>query len=319
MHVRFAKLAEQLGYDVYWINDNITGLDPFVTLAEVARETRKIKLGINIAIVHPRLRDPTVIAASTATLNEVSGHGRLILGIGCGVPPLLGLIGAHLEKPLQRVREAIEIVRGLLAGETLQYNGESFRANNAKLELEGYRLEGIPIVVGAQGPKMLELGGETADGVIIPAGPLDFYRDAVKHFSDGVAKSGRKLSNMIIATNVNCFVSDDRAKAIKEAKPMLADSIASRLPPALETMGISQEMAKELKTKPELLSDEFVFKNAICGTVDDCLNQIKKIEAFGVNLMTLRPRHHDPPALPNDEEEVIRAIGERVMPRLKAR
>ena len=308
-HLSTAEMAEKLGYDSVWVNDNVTGWDPFIILADIARKTQKVQLGINVAIVNPKMRNPAVMASSAATVNEISG-GRMLLGVGCGGPSLLNMVDAEFKKPLKTTREAIEIISRLLAGETIQkYEGEFFKQENVKLEQDGYHGGHIPILVGAQGPKYLELSGEIADGVNIPGGTLSYYRFAVENFNKGVKKSGRKLSDMMVCVNVNCYVSDDRSKAIKEARLLLANSISSRRPTALKAMNVSQEMAKDLRTNPDLLSDEYVLKEAICGTVDDCIKQVDELEAIGVNHIILR--FHEP--------DTVETIGKAIISKLKAR
>jgi 5,10-methylenetetrahydromethanopterin reductase len=109
------------------------------------------------------LRSPLLTVQSIAQLDEVS-EGRAILGLGVSTPSLLAPHGVPYGKPLTRMREYIQIVRGLLRGETVSYQGQVYNIPQSQREFPFHRRD-IPIYLAAIGPKMHQLVGEVADGV----------------------------------------------------------------------------------------------------------------------------------------------------------
>src|SRR4051812_48781940 len=113
MYVRAAQLADELGYDSFWLPE-AWGYEIFALLAEMAVATKRIKLGT--AIVNVFSRSPGLIAMSAATVDDIS-EGRFMLGIGTsGKNVIEGFHGRPFEKPLTQVRDVIRVTRTLLAG-----------------------------------------------------------------------------------------------------------------------------------------------------------------------------------------------------------
>ena len=154
-------LCERLGFDSYWIADQRWMRDVWVSLTATAMRTSRIQLGTRVT--DPYVRHPALTAVAIASLDELSG-GRAILGLGAGGS---GFREMEIErkKPVVALREAIELIRRLLAGEQTEYTGELVRFRRGGLEFATRR--DIPVVIVARGPKILELGGRIADGVMV--------------------------------------------------------------------------------------------------------------------------------------------------------
>src|SRR5579863_6613727 len=117
------KIADELGYDSVWLGES-WGYELFTSMADLVRITKRIKVGAGIANIYSRT--PGLLAMSAATLDERSG-GRIILGLGpSGANVIEHFHGVKFEKPVKRTREYVEIIRMLLRGEKLMYNGEFF-------------------------------------------------------------------------------------------------------------------------------------------------------------------------------------------------
>jgi 5,10-methylenetetrahydromethanopterin reductase len=160
-----ARAVEALGYDDLWILDQSFHHDPFVLLAACASATTSLRLGV--AVTNPVSRHPVQIARTAATLADLSG-GRFVLGLGAGnrtrVLPALGL---PTDAAADRVSEAIEVCRRLLAGEEVTMRG-------TWVTIDGVRLESgasprVPIFVGSRGPAVLRVAGAVADGAFVEA------------------------------------------------------------------------------------------------------------------------------------------------------
>ena len=155
-----AERAEDLGYDRVWFPET-WGRDAATTLAAIADRTEDI--GIGTSIVNTYSRSPALVGQTAATLQEHS-DGRFRLGMGPSGPAVIqGWHGQEFERPLRRTREYVEIVRNVLSGEQVDYDGDM-------IQTRGFRLRQDPpepapdIDVTGMGPKAVELAGRFADG-----------------------------------------------------------------------------------------------------------------------------------------------------------
>ena len=162
-------LAESLGYQRCWVYDEgLATRDVHVTLAALAGRTSRMMLGPGIT--NPYTRHPAMTATAIASLDELSG-GRAFLGLGAGGSLTLGPLGLRRERPLDTVRDTIRACRGLLDGDSVTMTGTSFELRSARI---GFPVRtGIEVWIAGRGPRMLDLGGELADGVM-----LDFLHKA---------------------------------------------------------------------------------------------------------------------------------------------
>jgi len=154
------KHAERAGYERAWMPET-WGRDAVTVLSTLAHETTEIGLGTSITPVYSR--SPALVGQTAATLHEVSG-GRFRLGLGPSGPAVIeNWHGIEFGNPLRRTREYVEIVRRVLSGEDVEYDGNTF-------DLGGFRLRCDPpenppkIDVTGMGPKAVELAGRFADG-----------------------------------------------------------------------------------------------------------------------------------------------------------
>src|SRR5215475_11231949 len=133
--VEVVRQAEDLGYDSVWVGES-WGRDGFTWLTQLACHTSRIKLATGITTVYSR--SPALIAQTVASLDEISS-GRVILGLGTSGPIVIeNWHGLPFNRPLRRTREYIEIIRLILSGERVNYQGEIF-------QLKGFRLPFAPV------------------------------------------------------------------------------------------------------------------------------------------------------------------------------
>src|SRR5258708_6130640 len=125
-----AARAEELSYDDIWLADERFFREVYATLAVVAQRTTRVRLGP--CVTDPFTRHPALTAMAIATLDEIAG-GRAALGIGAGVSGLREL-GVDGSKSATAIREAIELIRRLLAGETVTVKGERVSFHDGRLD-----------------------------------------------------------------------------------------------------------------------------------------------------------------------------------------
>jgi alkanesulfonate monooxygenase SsuD/methylene tetrahydromethanopterin reductase-like flavin-dependent oxidoreductase (luciferase family) len=162
---KHALLAEQMGFDSAWFVDSqLIASDVYACMALAAEHTDRIRLGTGVPITDTRI--PPVIAHSIATINQLA-PGRVTLGIGSGhtawramgMPPM----------PIASFRHAVEVCRGLLAGESVEYRARGYRSEIRFMDVDNGYInvdDPIPILLAASHPRAQALAGELGDGLL---------------------------------------------------------------------------------------------------------------------------------------------------------
>ncbi len=268
--VNYCKLAEQKDIDYAWITNHYNNRHCYPTLAAIAQATDSLKMGPGI--MNTFTDTPAAIASFACTLNEIS-DGRAVLGIGPGDLSTLPKLAIKAEKPVARLKEGVKQIKALCTGEEVKKTGnmEFFDYDGAKLT--GVTLPGkagIPVYIGAQGPKMLELAGEIGEGALINASnPKDFdiAIPIIKKACDAV---GKKKFDVGAYTAMS--IDMDEKKARNAAKIVAAFIAAGSPPELLQRHGLDLNNVAQIK---EALG-RFDFK-AVGGLVGD-----KEIDAFTI-------------------------------------
>lgn len=161
--VEAARRAEELGFDVVLVSDHIgAGVSPLVTLAAIAQATTRIRLGT--LVLNNDMRHPVQLAWEATTLDRLS-NGRFELGLGAGhAPQEYAATGIPFDAPSTRktrLMESVEVIRRLVDGETVCYDGDHLRVDGAKIDRS--HQEHLPILVGGNGASLLEHAGAHAD------------------------------------------------------------------------------------------------------------------------------------------------------------
>lgn len=284
--VALAMQAEKLGCDTVWVNDDRLQKDVFTVLAALCGPTDRVRLGPGVT--NPYSRHPALVASAIATLDELS-EGRAVLGLGAGGTNHRTL-GVDRRAPASALREAITLVRGLLAGREVTLEGNVVRAFEARLEFTPARAA-VPIYVGARGPKVLEVAGELADGVIVGSvASADGWDYALARVASGCRRARRSLEDVTICGWLPVSVANKREAAIDAVRPMVATSlITSR--PILGSLGVElpdrfarrmEELgwslaASAVAQAAAALPAELVDRFAIAGTATECRERIEQL------------------------------------------
>ncbi len=203
--VELARLAEERGYEAVFVPES-WGYDAITTLAELAVQTRRIKLGTGIVPVWSRT--PALLAMTAASLDELSG-GRFILGLGISGPIVIqDWHGVAFERPIQRTRETIAIVRLALSGDRVTHTGEIFQVQRFRLGFTPPRPR-IPIYLASIGPKNLRLTGEVADGWLPIYCSPDGLASMAEEVAAGTKVAGRDPEAVEVAPYILACSSDD--------------------------------------------------------------------------------------------------------------
>ena len=246
--VNYTKLAESKDIDYAWITNHYNNRHAYPTLAMIAANTDTIKMGPGI--MNTFTDTPAAIASFMATLNEIS-DGRAVLGIGPGDLSTLPKLAIDPVKPVGHLREGVEQIRKLLAGEEVKKSGKMDFFDYDGAKLTGVTLpgkKGIPVYIGAQGPKVLELAGEVGDGALINASNPKDFDVAIPIIKQAMEKVGKKKFDVGAYTAMS--IDNDEKKARNAAK-IVAAFIAAGSPPALlQRHGLDRDGLRDLVEHP---------------------------------------------------------------------
>jgi alkanesulfonate monooxygenase SsuD/methylene tetrahydromethanopterin reductase-like flavin-dependent oxidoreductase (luciferase family) len=156
-------LADKLGYDSAWFGEDYFYWGGIATGTAVAERTENLSIGLGI--LTPLTRHPALTVMETAALDHIS-NGRLVMGYGAGVRYWMNQMKLDYSSPMTAMREAVDASRKLYQGETITSDGRFYSFDNVKLNFDVYRSD-PPIYLGVEGPKMLTLSGEIADGTVL--------------------------------------------------------------------------------------------------------------------------------------------------------
>ena len=290
-----AERAEALGYESVWVAEGHGG-DQFAILAACALRTRRIRLGTAISSVF--VRTAPTIAMAAATVDELSS-GRFVLGLGSSHRVQVGPEhGVEYARPLDRVRETVAVVRALLRDGDVSHAGETVRVERFELWFRPHRGD-VPVYLSALFPKMLELCGEIADGVILTRSTLASAAAARARVAAGAARAGRDPAAIEIASLFPASVAPDRDVALAAARPGLAfyAGFFPRYNRLLAESGFPAEAAAIAKAWSEgdtaaatrAVTDEMLAATGIAGTPAQCRERVEAYRDSGLDLPIISP------------------------------
>ncbi len=292
--VELAQRAEALGYESVWVAETRFTRDGIAPVAAIAAMTRTIKVGTGIVNVFTR--GPVVTAISFASLDEISG-GRTLMGLGPGSPLVLAPQGVAFAKPLTRLREYVQVIEQLLAGQAVSFHGETIDLAGVKLELSPVRTH-IPLYLGVTGARALELSGEIADGVLMNAFlPTSYTRRAVELVERGANKAGKSPEDVDVAGCLVVCVDEDSKRAKDQVRPLIGLYLAlfpniareTELPEDFVLKVRETFHAEGIGAAAQLISDEVVDFLVVAGTAAECRARLDAYRAAGLEHPVIFP------------------------------
>ncbi len=294
----YARLAEQHGFESFWVHENPFIKDAVTLLSQAISTTKKIRVGsgcVSVVTRHPLLATTTFV-----TLNEASG-GRVVMGVGLGGFPWLPKIGVKVfpvqeTKPLKRIKEFLTITNGLLDGGSVSLNGEFFQVNDLKLDSKPSIKP--QIYLAAFGAQLLSMASRLVDGVIISPALMTPEVTGPKVKLVNQTHSGKKVD---IASYVLTTVSKDEAAALKFMKSyyFLLYQVSEVLKPEVfEPYGLKEKDLDPIKeawkkrdfpAAARAMPDAVVEALTITGSPDHCLNRLRDYRKVGVELPIIMP------------------------------
>ncbi|NIA24559.1 MAG: TIGR03557 family F420-dependent LLM class oxidoreductase [Gammaproteobacteria bacterium] len=307
--VEHARLAEDAGFDLVvvsehfhpWVDDTSAAGFAFSTIGAMTTATDHI--GFATGVTTPLWRfHPAVVAQAAATLDRLSG-GRFHLGVGTGENINEGPLGYSFPKYAERaarMNEALQIMRRLLDGETLSFDGEYYSTNRAKLYSPPTGK--VPIWLAAGGPKSAALAARRAEGVITsvkdPASTLEHVVQPAR----AVAETEGRPAPTLVVTRWAVFAGSD-----DEAWQALSAWRGLRAPGRLEAVDPAVLRARA----DDLPRDEILSRYTIAASPQDIIDAyLPLITDLGADVVTIQMTSTDQPAL-------ISLLGNEVLPVLQ--
>ncbi len=296
--LELAKLVDESGADRLGISDVAMLRDTFLVQAICAEATQRVRIGSLVS--NPYVRHPAVVAATLATLNEIS-KGRAFLGIGVGAG--LSGLGIDQSRPARRLEEFLLAVGKLLSGEKLDWEGPAYRFRGAQLasDITGQ----VPVVVGTRSRQVAMLAGSMADTVVV--GAREMRADALNRYRDwvyeGARAAGRELDEVEIAPRVTLCVSQDGEAARRSVTLYTAHYLSLG---SVEQSGLEPErfqMIRRLAEEAtgwyfepevrysaeldELITPDLIERFAVAGTPRECMDQVRLIAGMGYGSISM--------------------------------
>jgi 5,10-methylenetetrahydromethanopterin reductase len=317
--VASARAMDEAGMDTIWLAEaypwwrkhGMEARSSTVVSAVIAHETKRLTVGWGI--ISPFTRHPVQVAMDARVVQEAAGPDRFILGFGTS-KIFLNNAGISTNRTLGPMREAVEIVRGVLGGGDFEYHGTTWSASVPAMQNGVHAPRDVPpVYVAATAPKMQALAGEIADGCLTPSittpAFVRYTRENVGadidigctivasiHESDRAAgrDGAREIAGMYLANKV---------QNIKGAADTLLD-LAGLTQEEIRPVAEAMERGGRLAAK-EQVTDEILDKcKPIAGTPEDCIAAIVEYRDAGCTHVMLElwgARRHEQIALFGDQ------------------
>ena len=297
----YARYAEEKGFEAIWQAESRLVRDAIVPMAAYAAVTEKIKVGSGV--INNWTRNIGLLASTFLTLDDLAPD-RVICGLGAWWDPLARNVGINRRKPLTAMRETVTVMRRLLNMERVTFDGEFIHVNEIELDVVHGRREprNVPIMIGATGPKMMQLTGEISDGAVLNyCVPPEYNDQAMELLDKGARKAGRSVYDIDRPQLVVCSVAEDHDTAIDTTKMLLCQYLAQQ-PHIAKASGVSDEVVHEIQsilgwpaTKEQinkakhLVPDDLVHRITASGTPDEARAKVQEYIDRGCTCPILYP------------------------------
>lgn len=290
--IPFAREADAYGFDELWVAEDLGYRGGLAQAATVLAHTRRIRVGVGL--LPAAARNVVFTAMEAATLAQLH-PGRLDLAVGHGMPAWMRSAGAWPQSPLTLLREYIEALRALLAGDAAHTDGRYVRLDGLRLHPSAVPEQAPGIFAGVRSPKSLALSGETADGTLLaePATP-PYVRRALRSIDP-------QRLHRITAYNIAAVDNDPRA-ALAAVRPALKALGDVDWKPHIEPLGFYDELAglRRRSTSADdfaqAMPEQWVEQLSLSGTAAHVRDRLDDLFLSGVTSAVLIPAGPSPRA-----------------------
>lgn len=202
--VEMTRFAQSQGCEEAWLAE-VNGGDAYALAGALAQGVPGMRLGT--AVTPAQTRTPFVHAMAATTLAQLTNN-NFVLGMGLSSPNIVrDWAGQPFDRPLGRMEDHVQAIRGLLSGNKTNYEGKTLSVSKAKLA--GPVPENIPIYLGALNQKMLRLTGRLCDGIILNMVPEHGLKQVLSEVRKGAEEAGKDPSQLQVVSRLHVVVTDD--------------------------------------------------------------------------------------------------------------
>ncbi len=284
----YVRYAEQKGFEAVWQAESRLVRDAIVPMAAYAAVTEKIKIGSGV--INNWTRNIGLLAATYLTLDDLAPD-RIICGIGAWWDPLAKNVGIHRKKPLNAMKETLQVMKRLLNLDNVTFHGQFLHVDGIELDVVHGRREprNVPIYIGATGPKMMMLAGEIADGVVMNyCVEPEYNLKAMDLLTEGAKKSGRSIDDIDRPQLIVCSVDLDHDRAIDQTRELLTQYLAQQ-PHIAKASGVSDKVVtaiqsilgwpaphEQIQKEKHLVPEELIYRITASGTPDEAKKKVQE-------------------------------------------
>jgi 5,10-methylenetetrahydromethanopterin reductase len=306
-YAALARLAEDAGFDVVTVYDDLWFQPPLAALLEIARATSRVRVGPSAQ--SPFKTHPVEIAGQTAVLDAVS-DGRAFVGLVHGA--WLDTLGIDVTAPLTAIREAWEVVRRLLAGDESGFEGRRFSLPPGRRLRYSVRRREVPLLVGAWAPRLAAFAGEAAHELKVGGSSNPELVPVVR------GRIGNPNVRIVLGAVTVVDEDGDRARRLARREAAEYVDVVARFDPTVELDPELVERVGELVAAGDheaagaLLPDDLLLRFAFAGTPAEVADQAAAVLDAGAGRVDFGTPHGDP------EERGVELLCTRVLPRVRA-
>ena len=299
--LEYVRYAEARGFEAVWQAESRLVRDAIVPMAAYAAVTDRIRVGSGV--INNWTRNIGLLAATFLTLDDLAPN-RIVCGIGAWWDPLARNVGIERRRPLQAMRETVEVLRRLLRMERVTFHGDFHHVDGIELDVVHGRREPrqVPIYIGATGRNMMELAGEIADGVVLNyCVPPEYNDEALTHLEAGARKAGRSLEAVDRPQLVVCSVDPDRERALDTSRELLTQYLAQQ-PHIAKASGVAETVVQQIQSilgwpatheqiqkAKHLVPDDLITRITASGTPDEARAKVREYVQRGATCPILYP------------------------------
>ena len=308
-HIQLAQKAESLGFDQYWISNDLFFRSAVAILSAVSINTNRIHLGT--CILNPYTMNPAEIAMAAGTLDELS-EGRFILGLSAGASSFLEWVGLKHDRPVAYLRECVETIRALLDNESTT-GGTDFLKWTEHSSLKFQVKHRVPIYVGGVGPNIQALAGEVADGLLPLLLPPESYFSARDNALRGTERRQSKNDSFDLVGSIWVSASSNRSAARDTLSQKIAYYGQAMNPALLRDLGLTNDdfspitqaliVERDEPKAMEMVTDAML-KVGIVGDSAEIISRLEPLVANGMDHLSFGP------PLGPDLDEALDILGE---------
>lgn len=278
--VEVAEALDAAGVDQLWVIEDCFYTAGISLAATALARTERLTVGLGI--LPAVARNPAITAMEIATLANLA-PGRVLAGIGHGVQEWMEQMGARTPSPLTTIDEVITVVRRLLRGETVTFDGTEVTMRNVTLDAPPATVP--PVLAGVRGPRSLALAGRVADGVVLAEGAGPTY------VSQSIAAAGSP-DPFRVSVFTALAIDDDAATARRAMAPFVASLLDGVNPAPLAHPHIEEITERHRARGVEGIADmpgEWWIEFGAIGTFDDAVRHAEALAEAGADDVAFFP------------------------------